>query len=541
MSAARPRAVADWIAGASVAGLLVPEAVAYARVANLPTQAALVALFAGLCCYGLLGTSRFAILSATSSSAAVLAAAVGGLDPSGGARIALASGLVMITGVYFVLAGWARLGGITHFIARPVLRGFALGIAVVISLRQLLSMVGLHAPRSDVASLVATLVGGIGHWNLAGLACGAAALALLGLLARVAQLPAALLVLALGAASSHWLGWPGNGVPRVGAIDWHPGRPTLPLLSYGEWLRLAEIGFAMVMILYSESYGSIRAFALKHGDQIRANRDLVALGIANVVSGCLQGMPAGAGYSGTAANEAAGAATRRAGLFAAAVVLLIIYVLLPFLAQVPEPVLGAVIVYALSHTFDPAVFRPYFRWHRDRLVVCAAVVAVLWFGVLDGLLAGIAFSLVTMLRGLSVPAVSTLGRLGGGHDFVSIALHADAKPVPGVLILRLDQPMFFANAERLLGEARKRLIAAGDTVRALVLSLEESPDLDSTCLEALGEFFQWGATHHKCLVLARLKPPVQALLAQLAGDAAGAPLLTNLSVDDAVHLATAEI
>jgi MFS superfamily sulfate permease-like transporter len=530
---------ADWVAGASVAGLLVPEAVAYARIANLPTQAALVALFAGLCCYGLLGTSRFAILSATSSSAAVLAAAVASFNPTAaGVRVALASGLVLMTGVYFVLAGWARLGGITHFIARPVLRGFALGIAVVITLRQVLGMVGLAAARSDVASLVWTLSSGVAHWNFAGLASGASALVLLALLARFRKLPAALLVLAVSAAAAHWLGWPGHGVPLVGPIEWHLQRPGFPTLPASDWRHLAELGFAMVMILYSESYGSIRAFALKHGDEIRADRDLFAIGVANIISGSLSGMPAGAGYSGTAANEAAGAATRRAGLIAAAVVLLIIVLLLPFLALVPEPVLGAVIVHALSHTFDPAVFRPYFRWHRDRLVVSAALVAVLWLGVLDGLLAGIAFSLLMMLRGLSIPAVSTLGCLGGGHDFVSITLHPEARPLPGMLILRLDQPMFFANAERLLGEARKRLQDAGPT-HTLVLSLEETPDLDSTCLEALRDFFQWSAKRGTRLVLARLKPPVQALLAQLVDEAPGAPMLTNLSVDDAVHLATA--
>jgi MFS superfamily sulfate permease-like transporter len=532
--------LADCVAGASVAGLLVPEAVAYAHIANLPTQAALVALFAGLCCYGLLGTSRFAILSATSSSAAVVAAAVAGFGPGGAARLALASGLVLVTGLYFVLAGWARLGGITHFIARPVLRGFALGIAILISLRQVLSMVGLTAARSDVASVVWTLVSGVAHWNLTGLASGASALAVLALMARARRVPAALLVLALGAAVAHWLGWPGRGVPLVGPIEWQLQRPVFPALPAGDWRRLAELGFAMVMILYSESYGSIRAFALKHGDPIRANRDLLAIGTANIVSAVLQGMPAGAGYSGTAANEAAGAATRRAGLIAGAVVLLIIELLLPFLAQVPDPVLGAVIVYALSHTFDPAVFRPYFRWHRDRLVVLAAVGAVLWLGVLDGLLAGIAFSLAMMLRGLSIPAVSTLGCLGGGHDFVSIALHPEAKSVPGLLIVRLDQPMFFANAERLLGEARKRLLAAGDAVHTLVLSLEETPDLDSTCLEALRDFFQWSATRDTRLVLARLKPQVRALLTMLVGDTQGAPMLTNLSVDDAVHIARAE-
>ena len=297
------------------------------------------------------------------------------------------------------------------------------------------------------------------------------------------------------------------------------------------------MAFALVMVLYSESYGSIRSFAIKHGDVVAPNRDLLALGVANLASGLFLGMPIGAGYSATSANEAAGAGSRLSGGVAAAVMLVVVLTVLPGIALTPEPVLGAVVIHAVSHALSPSVFRSYFRWHRDRLVAMASVIFVLWLGVLDGLLAAIAISLIMLLRRLSNSGIAVLGRIGEGHDFVNIALHPDAKPVPGLLILRPDEPLFFANADRILTQARQRIAAAGAGVKPIILSLEESFDLDSSSLESLQEFFKWCASQGKHLILARLKDPVQDLLKKADEPGVTMPVLTGLSVDDAVRMA----
>jgi MFS superfamily sulfate permease-like transporter len=532
--------VKDLIAGLSIAGLLLPEAVAYSGIANLPPQAGIIALFAGLLCYALLGTSRYAIVSATSSSAAVLAAATASLAGGDAAlRLCLAAGLVLVTGALFVVAGAARLGSVTNFIAKPVLRGFAFGLALVISLKQFAAVVAVHPAGSDQFSFVAELVGHWRSWNLAGLATGAAALAALALLSRVRNLPAGLLVIAAGIAATHFLPLTAQGVAVVGPIHLALQAPALPALPRADWLRLGEVGMAMVMILYSESYGSIRSFAIKHGDPVDANRDLVALGASNLASGLFGGAPVGAGYSATSANDAAGATSRYAGLAAAFVMLLLALTVLPYIALTPEPVLAAIVIHAVSHSLQPAQFRPYLRWHRDRIVAATAVIAVLMLGVLDGLLVAIGISLAMMLRRLSQTEVAVLGRLGDGHDFVSMRQHPEARALPDLMILRPEEPMFFANAERILGEARHLIAAAGDGAQAVVVSLEESFDLDSTSVEALGEFFDWIDSTGKRLVLARLKAPVQALLQQVFAARAGCPIFTDLSVDDAVRLARA--
>lgn len=532
----------DAIAGLSIAGLLLPEAVAYSGIAGLPPQAGIIAVMAGLACYGLFGTSRFAIVSATSSSAAVLGAATASLAGGDSAlRLTLAAGLVLVTGAYFVVAGVARLGNVTDFIAKPVLRGFSFGLALVIILRQVAAIVGVHPARTELPWFVAGLIEKFAAWNWVGVGVGAVALALLFIIGRVRYLPAGLIVIALGIAATRWFDLPRYGVSVVGAIDLHLAVPSVPVLSRVDWLRLGELGFALVMVLYSESYGSIRSFALKHGDAVAPNRDLLALGASNIASALFLGMPVGAGYSATSANEAAGAASRLAGAIALAVLLALVALVLPSIALTPEPVLAAIVIRAVSHSLEPAVFRPYFAWHRDRLVAVAAVVAVLWLGILDGLLAAIAISLMMMLRRLSESEVCELGRLGGGHDFVSIKDHPDAKPVDGLLILRPDEPLFFANVERILAHARQRITAAGSGVHGVIVSLEESYDLDSSSIEGLQAFFTWIASERKTLVLARLKHPVHQVLNKVVTPGPLAPVLMGLSVDDAVRTAVDRI
>lgn len=529
---------ADVIAGLSLAGLLLPEAVAYSSVANLPPQAGVIALFAGLICYGLLGTSRFAIVSATSSSAAVLAAASAAVgNGSNALRLTVAVAMVLLTGLMFIVAGMAKIGNISDFIAKPVLRGFAFGLAIVIILKQVANVVGIHPPHSDMIRFVIDLFSRTEAWNWAAGAGAVAALALLFLLDRLPRLPGALLVIALGVGAGKWLNLSQYGIGLVGAIDLQLAVPTVPVLGYTQWLRVGELSLAMVMILYAETYSSIRSFAMKHGDPVAPNRDLLAIGIGNLLSGLFHGMPAGAGYSATSANEAAGASSRAAGWCAAIALFIIVVTMLPAIALTPEPVLAAIVIHAVSHTLHPAIFRPAFALHRDRLVIVAAVIAVLVLGVLDGLLAAVAVSLVLLLRRLAESSVTILGRLGTGHDFVSVATHPEAQAMRGILILRPDTGLFFANADRILAQARRELAGAGADVHTVILSLEESPDLDSSSVEALQEFCASVLARNKQVLFARLKTPALLLLnrAAIPGLAEGA--MGDLSVDDAVSLA----
>lgn len=232
MTSSRSVRIADLVAGLSIAGLLLPEAVAYSGIAGMPPQAGVIALLIGLLCYGLIGTSRFAIVSATSSSAAVLLSAVTSLaGPDMALRIVLAHGLIILTGLFFILASVAKLGEISNFIAKPVLRGFAVGLALTIVIKQFPNIVGIHPAHGDIFRYVNDLILAIPQWNLTGLLVAACALALLKILAFWRALPGALLVIAAGIALDLSGFTTSHGIGAVGAINLSLDWPALPELS----------------------------------------------------------------------------------------------------------------------------------------------------------------------------------------------------------------------------------------------------------------------------------------------------------------------
>ena len=527
--------LADFVAGVSIAGLLLPEAVAYSGLAALPPQAGVIALLAGMLCYALIGRSHYAVVTATSSSAAVLAAAtlsLAGTDMT--QRIAIASLLVAGCGAAFLLAGSLRLGAMSNLIARPVLRGYAFGLALTIAVKQWPHIVGLHTQATGFVPLLVEQVREVAAWQPCSLGAGVLALLALFALERVRRLPGAFVVIVAGIAASDWL--QAHGVALTGRIELALALPTFALPASGQWLELIELALALMFILYAESYSSIRTYALKHDEAVEPNRDLIALGVANLVSGLLHGTPVGAGYSGTSANEAAGARTRLAGVCAAGVVALLVALFLPLIERIPAPVLAAIVIHAVSRSLRWAMFLPYFQWQRDRLIALTAVGFVLAFGVLNGLLAAVAFSIAMLLRTLATPRLSELGRVGA-HDFVSRERYTNATAIAGMLILRPDEPLFFANAEPLLALARRRVLERTAT-HCLVLSLEESPDLDSSSLEALAEFATWLKAHAVELRLARLKERSRDALERARIAELPAAVLGYASVDDAVSAAS---
>lgn len=510
-------AAADWVAGLSIAGLLLPEAVAYAGIAGAPPQAGVIALFAGLLVYGLLGSSRFAIVSSTSSSAAVLLAATSSvLHVSPAHRALMDVAMVGLAGVMFLVAGLARLGAVSQFIAKPVLRGFALGLALTIVVKQLPLAVGVHPMHSDFLRFAGGLVAQLPHWNFVGLAMLLATLTGLHLCARWKSVPGALLVIAAGIALDvlgYNRAW---GISAVGSLSLGGAHAALPQLEWADWLRAGQLAVALALILYAESYSAIRTLALRHGDTVSPNRDLLALGAANVASAVFQGLPVGAGYSASSANEVAGARSKAAGLVACAVVALLVWQLLPWMERIPEPVLAAIVIHAVGHSLNWKVLQPYFVWRRDRLVALTALAAVIVLGVLDGLLLAIAVSVLMLLKRM-----------------------AQAQTVPGVLIARPDQAVFFGNADTVmvsvLQQVRTALASgAASAPHAVVLSLEESPDLDSTSVEALTELVAQLHALGIPLRLARVKDRVRELLDRVHIPGLAPEDYAAYSVDDAV-------
>jgi len=511
---------------------MLPEAIGYAGIAGLPPQHAILAACAGACAYTLLGRSRFAIVAPTSSSAAILAATLGSLPLDGTGRAVTTALIVALVGIIFCGMGLARLGGLASFISRPVLRGFAFGLAITIIIKQLPVIVGLPSHGGSIGALLAALFQSAGSWHGVSILVTLIALVLLLFLRRFPVVPGAFLVLGGGILASALLDLPGHGVATVGTIDLMPHWNDLRLPATGELLSLPQYALPIVLILFAESWGTMRALALRHGDAIEPNRELAALGVSNLASALVVGMPVGAGFSAGSAAEAAGAGTRWTGLIAAVGLGALVLLAMPLVARLPEPVLAAVVIAALVHALNVAPFMRLWRIRRDLPVALGAAAGVLALGVLDGMLFAIALSLALLIRRLATPHLSQLGRLGASHDYVDIAYHPDAQPPAGMIVARPAEPLFFANAERVLARVTA-LQAAQPDRRKLVLSLEESFDLDSTALDALTEFAALMAQRQVTLQLARVRDHVRDLMRQASADDLLAR--SSYSVDDAVR------
>jgi sulfate permease, SulP family len=532
----------DMVAGLCVAGLLIPEAVAYAGLAGLPVVHALTALVVGLAVYGVLGGSRFAIVAPTSSTATLAAAAAtsmtGPAGSSAGYTEALLA-LVLVTGAALMLLGLARQGQLSAFVSRPVLRGFAFALAITIVIKQLPDALGLALPSgtaSDPLSVLLFTATHAGAWHLPSVAEAAAAALAVIALRRWPWMPASMVVIVLAIVGARLLDLHGLGVAEVGRVERPSLHAAVPVLRRDDWAQLLELAFGLVVLVFAESWGSIRNTALAHGDTVDANRELMVLGTCNLAAGLLQGMPVGSGFSATSANAAAGATSRWAGLFALAVVLAVIAVALPAVHLLPRPVLAVAVITALWHALNPRPLADVWRMRRDRTLLTGGILAVLVFGVMYGMLLAIGLSVVDALRRFSRPVVRELGQLDSSRDFVVLDEHPGVAAVPGVLILRPEEPLFFASAERVIADVGGR-VRSHASVHTLILSLEESADLDSTAVECLLELDARLQSSGKRLLLARVKDPVRELLGRFDPKELGAPERSFWSVADAVDAA----
>ena len=533
----------DLVAGLCVAGILLPEAVAYAGLAHLPVAHALTGTLVGLAVYGVLGGSRFAIVAPTSSTAALCAAAALSLAaplgavPTAGAYSQALLALVLVSGAMLGLLALARQGQLSSFVSRPVLRGFAFALAITIVIKQLPDALGLTLSAGwgrDPGHLLWYAVTHLPEWQLPSMAVALAAAVLLVLLKQWPQVPASLLVMVIALFAAQTLPLQVWGVQEIGSFERPAFRLAWPELPFADWLRVVELSFGLVMLVFAESWGSMRSEALQHGDRLDANRELAVLGVCNMGSALFQGMAVGAGFSATTANAGAGAQSRVAGLVALAVVSAALVWALPALHFLPRPVLAVVVISALWHALSPGPILALWRMNRDRLLIVAAAVAVLCFGVLDGLLAAIGLSVLAALQRFSQPVVHELGELGSTRNFVDVVTQHGAAALPGLLILRPEEPLFFGSAERVTNEVLDR-VKMRTGVRAVVLSLEESADLDSTAVECLMELDQALRRDGKILLLARAKTTLRELLGRWDPQGLGNADRLFWSVADAVQ------
>ena len=483
---------ADIIAGLTLWGLLVPEGMAYAGIADLPPQAGLYTLVASLLVYALFGSSCHLAVGATSATAALIASTVVALGATTADMMtysAYAAALVLVVGLVYLVAGVARLGWVTQFLSKPVIDEFVTGLAIFIAVGQLNKLFGVEKGTGNVFQKFFTIIRELPEANWVTFAVGAASLALLFLLPRWnRKIPAGLVVLFGSIAVSLALKLNANfGVVVVGTLPQGLPSVSLPKVSLETVFEMILPAMAIFLVGFSEALGAAREFAEKHHQEIDPNQELNAHAIANLASGLCGGMIAGGGMSGTAVQEGAGAQTQLANLITWGATVVTLLLLTPLFTSLPEAVLAALIIHAIWHIIAAR------KLEKVRLVsrieyglAGLALLGVLFLGVLQGMVIGLVASVLLVLYKSSRPHLASLGRIPGiPGAYSDLKRHPENIAVPGILILRLDAPMYYANAQTVREHVKALVAETQPPPHGLVWDFSGQDMVDITSAEVL--------------------------------------------------------
>jgi len=484
--------VADIIAGLTLWGLVVPEGMAYAGVAGLPAQAGLYTLVASLFIYALFGSSRHLSVGATSASAALIAStviALGATTADMTTYYAYAVALVLVVGVVFLVAGVARLGWVTQFLSKPVMDGFVTGLAIFVAVGQLNKLFGVEKGEGNVFQKFFYIIKQLPEANWVTFAVGALALALLFLLPRWnKKIPAGLVVLFASIIISVVFNLNANyGVAVAGVLP--QGLPSLaiPKVPLNTILEMILPAIGIFLVAYSEALGVAREFAEKHHYEVDADQELNAHAITNLASGLFGGMIAAGSMSCSAVKEGAGGRTQITNLVAWVVTLVTLLFLTPLFTDLPEAVLAALIIHAIWHIIAAQ------KLAKIRLISqvefwlgLITLAGVLFIDVLQGMIIGLAASLLLVIYHSSRPHVASLGRVPGiPGAYTDLNRHPENTVIPGILVVRLDAPIYYANALTVREWIKKMVADTQPAPHAVVMDAAGQDSLDITSAEAL--------------------------------------------------------
>ncbi|KES09140.1 sulfate transporter [Streptomyces toyocaensis] len=490
----------DALAGVTVWAVLVPEALAYATIAGVSPVVGLYAAPAALILYAAFGSSRHLVTGPMAATAALSAAIVG--ETAGGSSTdfaATTAALAVTVGVAALLAGLLRLGFLASFISEPVLKGFIVGLAMTIIAGQLPKLFGVEGGSGNYFEKVRGLIGDLGATSGLTLLVGLTGLVLILVLRRVAPaVPGSLIAVVLGIAASAAFDLADHGVDVVGAID--TGLPSLgfPDIPAGAFGDLAAGGVGVLVVAFAEGFGAARTYASRDHYEVDADRELIGLGAAGLGAGLCSGMVVNGSLSKTAVNWSAGARTQLSGVLVAALSVVTLLFLTGLFEQLPEAVLAGVVIAAVVELVD---IRSLVHLHRvftrrlgqaygvaarpDFLAAVAAMLGVMVFGTLPGLFIGIGVSLLLLLYRSSRPVVSELGQLPGNGHFAALDRHSESRRITGVVVLRVEAGIYFANADRIRSTVRRGAARTG--VTAVVIDGETVPFVDVSAVRMLDD------------------------------------------------------
>ena len=515
----------DLIGAVTVTAYLIPQVLAYSTIAGMPPQTGLWVIIVAGTIYALLGSSHLLSVGPESTTAILTAAALAPLalgDPS--RYIALASVLALLVGAYALLAGVLRLGFLGELLSKPVLTGYMAGVAIILLASQLGKVTGVDIAGESLIAVLRSFADNVTRtgvsWPTIAIALTVGAL-LIVLTPRFPRIPVTLLVVLAATLIVKVLDLASHGVAVVGSVSFAPPHVGFPDLGNGALPILLLPALGIFIVGYTDNILTARVFALRRGHSIHNNQEFLALGAANIGASLIGGFPASSSASRTVVAEAGGARTQVYTLISSGLILICVLAFGSVIGMFPLAALGGLVIFAAVRLVDVRAFRRYWAFRkREFLLAAAALLGVLLFDILYGVLAAVALSIIELLTRVARPHAAVLGQSPGVAGWHDIDDYPEAAQIPGLMVFRYDSPLFFANAEDF--RSRCKTAVRDNNPQWLLLNMEGNTEVDITGLDALDTLQAWCSERGIVVALVRVKHELQrALMTHGVGERIG--------------------
>jgi high affinity sulfate transporter 1 len=508
----------DVLAGLALVGILVPAGMAYAEASGLPPITGLYATIVPLFVYAVMGPSRLLILGPDSSLVPLILAALAPFALLGTeARVEHAALLAVMVGVLIGAIGLLRLGFIADIISMPVREGFLLGIAIIILVTQLPLLFGFTGSGDGAVQRFVEFVSSLldGETNEAALAIGAASLIVILAARRIDKRIPGVLVAVIGATLVSWMLDLANraGIVVVGELPQGLPSLTIPTIDVETIVALAPAAVSIVLVTAADTVVLSRTFAARHSYRTRPDREMIALGGANLATGLFSGYPISSSSSRTAVAESARQKTQLAAVVGALAIAAMLVLAPGLLAALPQSALAAVVISAAIGLIALPAWQRLWAWRRSEFLVgLVTLLGVLLIGVVEGILIAAMLSVLAFLRRAWRPHDAVLGRATGVKGYHDLTFYPDARRIPGLTMYRFDAALSFFNAEAFRERVLEIVSDPDEEARWLVVAAEPITDVDTTAAEQLGMLLDELEARSITFAFAQLKDPVKARL-----------------------------
>jgi len=481
----------DLIAGVTLAAFLIPAGLAYATMANLPPEAGLYACFAAGLFFWFFSTSANTVIAVTSAISLLIGASLG--DVAGGdisKFAALASATALLVSAMALIAWYIRAGVIINFISESVMVGFKIGIGLFLISTQLPKLLGFHGTHGNFVENISNIFQHLGDIHPASLGLGVAALIFLVLgNTFLKNRPISLIVLIMGILASMFFGLETLGVKVLGTLPAGIPTPSLPHVGWEQFNDLLPLAFAAFLLASVETAAIGRMFPSKNGSHFDPNKEFLALGVSNAAAGLMHGFPVSGGTSPSLVNAKAKPQTLLSGLITSIVIATVILFFTHWLSPLPQPILAAIILMAVTSLIKPSAIMHLYRVEREEFIVALFVLlGVLASGLLRGIFIGVIISLFLLLKRTSKPNVVLLGHIPNSDKFLDITKHTDAQIIPDTLIFRVESSLLYFNIDYVRDTISDAINKQQPQPSKVFIQLSSTPYVDHQSALALAEF-----------------------------------------------------